>query len=914
MTNPGWAAHKLPLLTTKLYIPPPRPNLVSRPRLGQRLDEGLARGHLLTLVSAQAGFGKTTLITDWICGLMRDVAWLSLDEGDNDPVQFVTYVVAALQQVDGRIGRSVQQFLGSPQSPPVQILMTALLNDISAAGTPLALVLDDYHLIDSPAVHDAVGFVLDHQPSLMHLVISARQDPPLPLSRLRARGQVTEIRERDLRFSREEAAAFLQQTMGLRLADDAVGALESRTEGWVAGLQLAAVAIESRLRETPPDSRPESAWQESEVEDLVRAFAGDDRHVVEYLVGEVLHQQPEALREFLCHTAILDQLSASLCDAVTGREDSEDLLEELDRKNLFIVPLDNRREWYRYHRLFVDALRATIGAEQEMHLHMRAARWYERHGYPGQAIRHALAYARASGDWDDAVRLVRTAAGETMLRGGVMTARGWLQALPNERVRADGELATYMGWALALTGDMALAEEHALCPEVGADPGKRLALRGFIAVFGHQAYEEAIELAAGALEAIPEDQAGWRVTALWVMAESQERTTHISEAIATLRQAQITSRRFGSPAFAVTVELFLAAALHNHGRRRQAMEVCLDAIDWYSDERGQPSLVAGMLLSRLGMLYYEANQLDEARTCLDQGLALSEQLGLAGSSMLSLGFSAPTLHAQGETTAALRALREAHRLAVETGLADADWSLALEANIHLQQGDLPAAQAWAAGLGLSPDDEPGYLTADQYLVYAQLLLVQGRLAEARGLLARLERMTRDRGLNRWLISVRILQALVAARLGDAQRVRDHLALALETAAPEEYVRAFVDEGPAVAPLLSQVRDVNPDFVDRLLSAFEDKGWRAGREEEAPRPSAPTAGPCGGPALPLIEPLSNRELEVVGLIAAGLTNREIAQELVIAVGTVKRHTNNIYGKLGVQNRTQAVARVREFGLL
>jgi len=520
------------LLTTKLYIPPIRPELVSRPRLIERLNEGLHRK--LTLVSAPAGFGKTTLLSEWVHphpvdfrslrdfgsrqGEGQPIAWLSLDEGDNDPVQFLNYLISALQQVDEGIGQTVQNILQSPQLPPAGSLVTLLINDITASATALTLVLDDYHFITSDSVHQVVQFLLENQPPLMHLAISTREDPRLPLPRLRARSQVTEIRERDLRFTAEEAATFLDQTMGLPLSPEAVQALESRTEGWIAGLQLAALA----LKEDPENA-----------EAFIAAFTGDDRYIVEYLVAEVLQRQPEAMRDFLRQTAILDRLTASLCNAVTGREGSQMILDQLAGSNLFLIPLDRRREWYRYHRLFAEALRSTLDKEERKLLHRRAMRWYETHGPMSSAVRHALAYTSVSRNPDDAERLIRLAAEEVIFSGGMLTVRGWLDALPDERVRANGELATYKGWVLALTGDIALAEEYAdaaetrlrqASPDPAEEPamglGKLLALRSFLAVFSQQDYEEAIELAGGALQVLKEDQTHWRVIALWSMAES----------------------------------------------------------------------------------------------------------------------------------------------------------------------------------------------------------------------------------------------------------------------------------------------------------------------------------------------------------------------------------------------------------
>ena len=403
--------------------------------------------------------------------------------------------------------------------PPAPRLAVSLINDVTAASQPLTLVLDDYHLIHYPAVQQLVQFLLKNQPPLMHVALSTREDPPLPLPRLRARGQVTEVRERELRFTVKEAAAFLNQTMGLALSPETVAALETRTEGWIAGLQLAALA----LQEEPDETRAEA---------FVAAFTGDDRYVTDYLVSEVLERQPVATRDFLRQTAILDRLSAPLCDAVTGRQDSQAVLEQLDTANLFLIPLDRRREWYRYYRLFAQVLRATLDQETRAALHRRAARWYEAQGLPGHAVQHALAVAVASGDTAVAERLIKAAAEETIHEGGVLTLRGWLAALPDARVRADGALATYQGWVLVLTGEMARAEVYAQAAEAHLSQldapaqyrGKLLLLRCYFALDRND-YAEVVRLGTQALQVLAQDQAHWRVMALWTLAEAQERTS-----------------------------------------------------------------------------------------------------------------------------------------------------------------------------------------------------------------------------------------------------------------------------------------------------------------------------------------------------------------------------------------------------
>ncbi len=880
----------VPLLRTKLYIPPTRPGLVSRRRLFDRLEAGSHRK--LALISAPAGFGKTTLVAEWACGSAREVAWLSLDEGDNDPVQFLQYLCAALQQVDGSIGQTLLPILRSPQFPPPQNLITTLVNDLSALDVALTLVLDDYHFVTSPVVHEMVRFLLEHQPPTVHLVLSTREDPPLPLVRMRARGQLTEVRERDLRFTPGEAARFLQQTMGLSLPPQAIEAIEARTEGWAAGLQLAALA----LQEDQANGQASS---------FATAASGNDRYVTEYLMTEVLQRQPRGLQDFMRETCILDRMTAPLCDAVTGRQDSQDLLERLASAHLFVSVLDNRHEWYRYYHLFAHVLRATLDREERSRLHRRAADWYERNGLMQQAVHHALAHAAAANDYGYAERLIRGAVEETIDRGSVTTVRGWLEALPQERVCADGELATYKAWILSVSGEMPQADEYARAAQAclskedaaGAVRGKLLSVRSFLALLYRQDYAGTIALAREALGALDTDSAHWRVFAMWSMAEAQERTSSITDAIETLWQARRIGRALDNRILGATVEAFLSTELHLYGQRTEAIAVCKDGIARHTDDLGRVSPVACLLYSQLGWLYYDANELETAQRYLQEGQALGEQLSLGSDLTFTLGRLGQTLFARGETAQALRAVQRAHQLAVQTGYVESDWPLALEATMRLRLGDIAFAIGWAERAGLDPGSEPEFLHLEQHLTYARLLLAMGRFRDARLWLARLERFLRARQLCRSLATVHVLQASAAAHSGERETARELLTRALQIAAPEALYRVFLDEDANVLALLPDVRVVAPRFVDQLLAY-------AGISGAAPE----------RPTQPLVEPLSDREVEVLGLIAAGLANREIADELVIAIGTVKRHINHIYGKLGVPSRTRAIAKARELGLV
>ncbi|HEU4326749.1 MAG TPA: LuxR C-terminal-related transcriptional regulator [Roseiflexaceae bacterium] len=872
----------LPLLTTKLCVPILPPDLTPRPLLVQRLEEGRRQGRRLTLVAAPAGFGKTTLLGMWQAAYAHPTVWIGLDASDNDPSRWLSYLISGIQQIHPQIGQTARQLLRAPQMPPAELL-GHLINELSAAD-PLLLVLEDYHLITAPAVHALLQLLLDHGPAQLHIVISTRFDPPLALPRLRTRSQVTEIRERDLRFGAGEIVAFLGRR-GLAVSDAGAAALEARTEGWAAGLQLAALAVREQAADT---------------EAFLGAFTGNDRLVVDYLVSEVVQHLPDDVQRFLRQTALLRQFNAALCDALTGRDDSAALLGQLEALNLFLVPLDRQRSWYRYHHLFADALRTRLRPEELPELHRRASRWYAAHSLTDPAVEHAL----AAGDQRSAAELIGVAADQALHSGEIQTVLRWLAGFPDEVVRAEPALAAAKGWACALSGDPGQAAEYAQAaaerlrsgaprPEVA---GKVQTLLAFLAVLERRNYARVLDHAAAALESLAADQRPWRAMALYSLAEAQEQCGPITETIATLEQARLLGRDLGNMLFSVAVTVALAVALNQHGRRRDAIAVCHDQIARSTDAVGRLSPLAGMVCSQLGTLYYEGGELDQAGEWLGRGLALAEEIGLSGYVLFAAAHQAPLLHAHGRAAEAAALLQRAHRLVVQTGFADSTWPLAVAARLDLLGGDLAAAARWAAGSGLSADDQAIPAQIEQQLVFCRVLLAQGRPAEARRLLARLEQHTRERGLQRWLLSAHNLQALAAERAGDQALARACVLRALAIAAPEGYLRLFVDEDARLIALLPSGTAGAPELVARIRA-------QAG----APSPAAPDA-----PVL--VEPISAREREVLALIAAGLSNPEIAKELVISLGTVKRHINHLYGKLGVNSRTQAVAKARLLHLL
>ncbi len=877
-----------PLLATKLHAPPARRNWIARDRLRVLLDR--YADFRLTSLAAPAGFGKTALVSTWIAPLDVPWTWLTLDANDNDLIRFVTYLLAAVQRIDPGIGSTVQTVLQSPQSLSPDALATLLINDVWQAEIgPCLIVLDDYHHITYPAIHDFMAFWLEHKPPDCHIMLLSRQDSPLPLARWRARGEMNEIRERDLQFSPEETGVFLHETMGLSLPAAMIETLTTRTEGWIVGLQLAALSLRGH---------PDQA-------EFIANFSGSNRYVIDYLAEEVLHQQAPGVRAFLRQTSILDHLCAPLCDAVTGRTDSQDLLIELEQANLFLIPLDDQRVWYRYHPLFAEFLRFTLEVNEEVDLHQRASIWFETQIMPEAAIVHALAVGELSGDLHAAARLI-SRTGENLLHTGqVVTVHSWLAALPDDMLQADRQLSILNAWRLLLNGDveganlyLALAADETELPLTQHEQGLLMVIRSVIAI-AQQDYAAAIAASAQAVARLPGDENRWRLLALWSSIEARERTRPITEAIDELRAARAVGYTVENHIFAAIIESFLAAALNHHTQREAAIAVCGQALMRYTDDQGRVSPIACHVVTQLGYLHYEANELDRAYDTLKLGVRLSEQLGFGAVISFAKGTLARVLYAQGDTDAALTVIDSAQQHETKMALGDSDWSATVAAGLQLALGNLPFVQQWLAAAQISPADDPAYLRFEAQIILARMLLADDQPQRAADWLVRLFEFTQERELLRWQITVRILQALAADQLGDSEAVVDYLAQAVAAAEAGGYLRAFLDEDQRVLDLLPHVQHVAPAFVDQLVSGVINQVG---------------AGATGRRLDALIDPLSERELEVLVFIADGLSNQEIAQELVIAVGTVKRHVHNILEKLGVSSRLQATIKARAIGLL
>jgi LuxR family maltose regulon positive regulatory protein len=913
-----------PILATKLYIPPRRPNVVLRSQLLERLNADLHRK--LTLISAPAGFGKTTLLSEWIAGCGRPAAWLSLDRGDDDVARFLTYLVAAVQTIAPRIGAGVMGALQSPQPPPAEAILTTLLNEIAAIPNPFVLVLDDYHVVDSRAVDDALRFLLEHLPPQMHLAITTREDPQLPLARLRVRGQLTELRAADLRFTPAEAAEFLTEVMGLHLTAADITALEERTEGWIAGLQLAALSMQGR----------------QDVSGFIRAFAGDHRYIVDYLVGEVLDRQSEPVRHFLLQTSILDRLNGPLCDAVTGQEGGSARLEALHCGNLFVVPLDDRRQWYRYHHLFAEVLAAHLRVEQPALvalLHRHASAWHEQHGAIADAVRHALAAA----DFEQAARLVELAA-PAMLRSRQEAALlGWFTALPDAMVRYRPVLSAVYASALLSNGELDGVEDRLRDAERWLEPkgevhtrphgdGPRSAamvvvdaeafrrLPGAIAVSrAGQALalgdvRQTVTYAQQARDLVPMDDqlnrgavASILGLAAWTSGDLEAAHRSYADGMAHLHMA-------GNIADTIAGAITLADLRIAQGRLNEAMRTYEHGLQRATEQQRHPEgapgsrpPLRGAADMHVGMseLHRERNALDAARQHLLSSMELGEHNGFPQHPYRRRVAMARIRQVEGDLHAALDLLDEAERRYKSDFSPNVRPIAALKARVWLAQGRLDEARDWAREHGLSAHDGLSYLHEYEHITLARLLLVQYQrdhedrsLDEALRLLDRLLRVAEAGERTGSVIEILVVQALAHQTHGDILAALVSLQRALTLGEPEGYVRIFVDEGSPMIALLQAAfnRGIDLSYIRRLLAAFDMTAGRTPVKQD------------------VNVPLSDRELEVLRLLRTYLSGPDIARELMVSLNTLRTHIKNIYSKLGVNSRQDAVRRAEELDLV
>jgi LuxR family maltose regulon positive regulatory protein len=893
-----------PLLETKLFIPGLRRSLVARDRLSERLRQGSQAR--LTLVSAPAGFGKTTLRAEWLATAAargRSVAWLSLDEGDSRPAVFWTYVTTALRTVVPGLGANALPLLESPQ-PPVEAVLAAILNELAGVSGDVDLVLDDYHLVDGPDLGAGLAYLLEHLPPRVHLVISTRADPALPLARLRARGDLVEIRAADLRFTLDETAGYLNDVAGLDLAAADIATLEGRTEGWIAALQLAALSMRGR----------------ADVSGFIAGFAGDDRYIVDYLAEEVLRRQPAEVSSFLVTTSILDRLSGPLCDAVTGGHDGRAMLESLDRANLFVIPLDNSRRWYRYHHLFADVLHTRLRDERPADLpalHRRAGRWYEQHGETTPAVRHTV----AAGDLERAAGLIERAVPELRRTRQDAVLRGWVDVLPDEVVRVRPVLGAAFAGALLSAGELDDVERRLQDAERWLDTPARMVvtdedqlrhLPGLI-----QLYRAALALARGDTAAtvvharLAADQAaeGDHLTraaasalsglASWGDGDLAAAESAYAACVAGMHQA-------GHLADVLGCSITLADIRITRGRLREAQTTYERALRLAAGPAATALPGTADMYVGLSLLARERNDLGTARAHLRRCQELGEHAGLPQNPYRRRVAMAGIREAEGDLAGALELLDEAQLVYTGDLSPDVRPVPALRARVLAARGEVHAALAWAGEHGLSPDDDLSYLHEFEHLTLAKVLLARhaaghrdGCLDQADRLLTRLLAAAEAGGRTGTVIEILAVRALARHAVGDTPGALAALERALRLAEPEGYARVILDEGPAMTALLRAVakRRAPGGYVHRLLDAGQ-----------------PGAEPGERPGRALVDPLSERELDVLRLLGSDLTGPAIARELIVSLNTLRTHTRNIYAKLGVSSRRAAVRQARELGLL
>jgi LuxR family maltose regulon positive regulatory protein len=898
----------LPLLATKLHIPIRAEGLIERASLLGQLEA--IRTRRLTLISAPAGFGKTTLLADWAARTGFPTAWLSLDANDNDPQRFLSYVVAALRTVAPGFGEKLQQALDRGATPPAETMLAMLVNELAEVQQNLLLVLDDYHAISDESVHGGVGFVLEHAPANLHVAIGTRMDLPIPISRLRVRGQLLEIRASDLRFTIEESTLFLNGAMKLELSSDQLDALFRRTEGWIAGLQMAGISLQGR----------------HDTDRFIEAFTGADRYVLDYLIEEVLNRQSPEAHEAILRLSVLDRFNASLCEAVTGRDDGQQMLESLEQANLFLVPLDNRREWYRFHHLFADLLRLRLrqsaGAEEPA-LHARASVWLEENGLVLESLKHVV----ASGSSERAIALLRSQWKDVTTNGDRVLLEELFAMIPESEMREHPDLALIRAWSFVIPRrydemDELLDRVESLVAgrddETGRHMrGEMLLLRG-ISVLRRERPVEAIPILEEAIDLLPEENPG--ASEIWyasrVLARSFLGTAYMH--IGELDRAEEVNHALLRHARATSNELDDLAALTNlaeiatvRGQLTLAERFAREARQY----RDRPSFIASGLAVGIFRLLAEIhllrNEIEAAYDCAQKAIEYTEPY--APQDMVSAYRMMTLVHeARGDRTANLEAIETLERVPIPEAIARVRRIVAAtRARRDLRDGSIAAALRWAEtyGDGDAPADSatprgvPKMGSAHR-LLYARILIHAGKGAAALDVLATINAAPPLR--YELIIELRVLRALALAMTDQSDEAFVELGEAIRMAAPERFIRLFVNETERVGALLSRfpIRrfpSIPAPFFDEVRAAL-------GVSSDASLPTvvAPTSRD--------FDSLTTRELEILQLLARGYTNQKIADKLYVSVNTIKTHVSNLFDKLGARNRIDALVRARDAGIL
>ena len=919
-----------PILVTKFFVPPLRKGMIERQGLINRMNDGLDRK--LTLISAPAGFGKTTLISLWIENLRQEqaeqgescrFAWLSLDEADNDLIHFLNYFILAIKQSqkdNNGYGDGALTLLQSSPSPSASSILIPLINETAAVHEKIIFVLDDFHMIEEQSIHQAMIFLIDNLPPQLHLVIATRQDPFLSLSRLRAQNQLTELRAADLRFSPAETADFLNRVMGLNLSAQDISDLEMRTEGWIAGLQLAAISMQRH-----EDRRG-----------FIRSFSGGHRLVLDFLIEEVLSQQTEAIQAFLMYTSILNQFSAPLCNFLTNQDNSQEIIEMLERSNMFIIPLDNERKWYRYHHLFADLLNQRLRQSQPekyLALHTKASEWYFENRMYNQAIDHAL----RGNEYDRSAHLIADQIDGLWKRGEHEKLRNWLDVLPHH-ILIDfpllGAVHAYYHFTKGQNeagqqlldqvekkindnqsedvNNLQIDRTDSQAPHNNHIRGRIFVLQSLIdSNFGN--VQGMINHATKALEHLPEDDLTWRNITLFALGDAYSFQGDMDASWKTRSEAVKACEAVGDPYYIIMANLKLSTTYRELGELDKTIDICQAQIKTGEKFGLETNSSIGYLMTLWGEILAEKNDLPAAIKLVRKGVKITEH----GSNIMIIGFAylnlMRVLLSSEDLASAEEIISKVKNLAAQTTIPTwlpgqmAIW----QARVWLKQGKREAAHDWAieqgfiSSAGIHLPDEFHFHSMFAYIISARILLAMDRFKDALKLLEHLSKAARDNRRISSLIEIMLLQALAFKAVDEDQHAMNTLAEAIHYAEPKGFIRIFVDEGQPMAQMLydSLNHGTRSEYVQQLLSAFPGQD-----------PGQDRASVSQGNQSELVEPLSDREIEVLRLVAKGLTNQVIAQRLYLSIHTIKTHTRNIYGKLGVNNRTQAVNKARTLGIL